>query len=74
MMKPEKNYLKFIPNDLEINNELALFDKIDIYAYEFNCDVVIENDFKGRVSLYPKPIEGIGVLPKSVIFKETIRR
>jgi len=70
MMKPEKNYLKFVPNDAEINNELALFDKIEIYTYEFNCDVVIENDFKGRVSLYPKPIEDIGVLPKSVIFRE----
>jgi hypothetical protein len=68
-MNSGKNILKFVPNDSEINGKLSLADKVEIYTYEFNCDLVIESDFRGRVSLYPKPIENLK-LPKSVTFKE----
>ena len=69
-LKPGKNILKFVANDSEVDNQLSLLEKIDIYVYEFNCDLFIENDFTGRISLYPKPINDIRGLPKSVTFKE----
>ncbi len=69
-LNPGKNLLKFVANDSEVDNQLCLQKEIDIYTYEFNCSIFIEKEFSGRISLYPKPIEYIKGLPKSVMFKE----
>ena len=69
-LSPGKNILKLVPNDSEIRGKLSLADKVEIYTYEFNCDLTIESDFRGSVSLYPKPIENLKSLPKAVTFKE----
>jgi hypothetical protein len=68
-LEPGKNILKFIPNDSEINGRLGLSNKVDIYTNEYNCDLSLADDFRGQISLYPKPIEEIKDLPKSIILK-----
>ena len=70
MLNPGKNFIQFIPNDSEINGSLSLNNEVSIYTYEFNCDVDIKSDFRGRVNLYPKPIQNLGCLPKTVTVRQ----
>jgi hypothetical protein len=69
-LEPGNNMLEFKAGGQVLDKQLTLKKEVQAYVYEYNTNIFLEEALRGRIYLYPKPLDEIDYLPNKIVLRE----